>query len=91
MCYRVLGRGEDFIVGMLRAVKVGFGGGAPSSDVQRFTGVRVNELEIKTGAGRSEILHARAKRASVLALCCCCAAGVCTLPVKSAVPTLVGC
>lgn len=22
MCYRVLGRGEDFIVGMLRAVKV---------------------------------------------------------------------
>lgn len=67
MCYRVLGRGEDFIVGMLRAVKVGFGGGgAPSSDVQRFTGVRVNELEIKTGAGRSEILHARAKRASVV-------------------------
>lgn len=33
MCYRVVGRGEDFIVGMLRAVKVGFGG-ARSSDVQ---------------------------------------------------------
>lgn len=30
MCYRVLGRGEDFIVGMLRAVKVGFGGARSS-------------------------------------------------------------
>ncbi len=33
MCYRVLGRGEDFIVGMFRAVKVDFGG-ARLSDVQ---------------------------------------------------------
>lgn len=33
MCYRVLGRGEDFIVGLLRAVKADFGG-AISSDVQ---------------------------------------------------------
>jgi len=30
VCYRVLGWGEDFIVGMLRAVKVGFGGARSS-------------------------------------------------------------
>jgi hypothetical protein len=38
MCYRVLGRGEDFIVGMLRAVKVGVGGARCLSDVQLLQG-----------------------------------------------------
>ena len=44
ICYRVLGWGEDFIVGMSRAVKVGFSG-ARSSDVQAMGRAVVNGLK----------------------------------------------
>jgi hypothetical protein len=85
MCYRVLGRGEDFIVGMLRAVKVGFGGARVTC--RRFAGMLMNELYIKTGAGRSNCLHARARSAGVVGPLLLCS-WRCMLPVKCA---LVGC
>ena len=53
MCYRVLGRGEDFIMGMLRAVKADFGG-ARSVTCRRVAGMWVNGLERKIEAGRAQ-------------------------------------
>jgi hypothetical protein len=58
MCYRVLGRGEDCIVEMLRAVKVGFSG-AHASDVQLCAGMLANGLEFKTGADGVNSMRAR--------------------------------
>lgn len=39
MCYRVVGRGEDFIVGLLRAVKADFGGAHDRVMCRRGAGI----------------------------------------------------
>lgn len=86
ICYRVLGRGEDFIVGMLRAVKVGFGG-AHSSDVQAMCRDTEERAGIKIGANRSKLYQA--------GRCCWSfvdvqAAVVCMLSAKPNVPSFGG-